>query len=663
MRLLTGLRLLKTSRGLRATTVALGLITWAGNPLAAVLTWQNLVTGDWFVGTNWDAGVAPGAPDTAQILNGGTAQAGSGINLSNLTVGTTGNNNTASGRLDVSSGILNLNGFLQIGNTTVTATTTSATGSLNAAGAISGVTGNLLLGSNQGQGSSANGSITADSYSGTHGLLAIGRDDKGGSGIGSLVVTNQLALAGKVNFFEVGHIFGDGLAANGKLVAGSGDVLTGLSVIGTNNGSQTTAGNVSGAVDLGTGRLSSDASNLLSVGKLSINRSGTAIGELKVAQLSGFGPQHIGVADGGTSGAATGTLLVGAGGISGDSMSIGTTSGAANATGSARSDGDVTLASGLIVGNNTGGAGSTANGSLRITNGDLQVGAAITLGQVSGSDTGKQAIGRLDLQNGELGARRVVVGQAGGAGSTDAQMTLQDVMGRIQSLQIGESFDAQGNANGRVELLRSVLNVEEFVGVGSGLFGGSGNGSLSLKDSRLNVGVGPVSGTFYGDFFVGTTGTGSQAKLTLERSLVDVAERLLLGSASELEIGIGGGLRVGEYGAIDTLMATLGGSLSLQFGFTPFLDNMVFDLIVSELLDGISGSFANVSIIGLDPAYSATTGIEIVNFGRTDVEVYRLRITRNAVPEPATGLLMLVALGAVVMSRATQRKRRTAAPE
>jgi hypothetical protein len=512
-------------------------------------------------------GTTSGAADAT-----GSASSNGGVTLSGaLSVGTTTNTGTASGSLDVTSGDLTLGGLLQVGNTTSAATSTSATGSLNAAGAISGAIGNLVVGSNQGLGSSADGSITADSYGGTHSFLGIGRDDKGGSGTGSLLVTNQLALAGKVNFFEVGHIFGDGLAADGELRAASGNVLTGSSTIGTHNGSAATAGNVSGVVDLGTGSLSSDQTGALSVGKLSFGRSGTVIGELNTSGLSGFGSQSIGVADGDSSGTATGTLVVAAGGIAGGSLAIGTTSGAANATGSASSNGGVTLTAGLMVGNNSGGAGSTADGALSVTNADLLIGGPITLGQVSGSDAGKQAIATLDLVTGELAARRVGIAQATGAGSTDARMTLQGVTGRIQSLQVGESFDAQGNPNGRVELLGSVLNAEEFVALGSGLSGGSGNGAISLKDSRLNVGVGPESGSFYGDMFVGTSGAGSQAGLMLERSLVDVADRLLLGAASQLQIGIEGGVRIAQYGAIDTRTAVLGGDLDLRFDFTPLL--------------------------------------------------------------------------------------------
>jgi hypothetical protein len=83
---------------------------------------------------------------------------------------------------------------------------------------------------------------------------------------------------------------------------------------------------------------------------------------------------------------------------------------------------------------------------------------------------------------------------------------------------------------------------------------------------------------------------------------------------------------------------------------------MVFDLVLSDLLDGISGDFANVSILGLDAAYSAVTGVEVVDFGGNDVEVYRLRIVRNDVPEPAAVFLMLLTLGAMFASRAIARK-------
>jgi hypothetical protein len=86
------LRLLNTSRRAHVAALALGLITWVGNPAAAVLTWQNPGTGNWFDGVNWDAsGNVPGVSDAALILNGGTAQAGSTINPSSLTVGTTSN--------------------------------------------------------------------------------------------------------------------------------------------------------------------------------------------------------------------------------------------------------------------------------------------------------------------------------------------------------------------------------------------------------------------------------------------------------------------------------------------------------------------------------------------------------------------------------------------
>lgn len=647
----------KTTRILHLSIVLFGLTAWVENPAAALLTWQNTGTGDWFDGVNWDAaGNIPGAADTARILNGGAAEAGSSIDPGALTVGSTSTPDAASGSLTVTSGDLALDGILQVGNTiSALAANTSVTGSVNVAGGISGVTGSLAVGLNQGLISTANGSIKADSYAGTHNFVGIGFDDAGGTGNGSLVVNNDLSLGPKATFFLVGFTFADGLAAHGELRAAGGDVLTGSPSIGTHNGSTAAAGTVSGVVDLGTGSLSSDQTGALIVGKISADRSGTAVGELRTAGLSGFGVQSIGIADANSNGSAIGTLVVGAGGIAGESLAIGTTSGAADAAGSVEvAGGDVVLNSGLYLGNNSGAAGSTADGGLRVTDGDLRIGGPISMGLVSGSDAGKQAVATLDLANGELAARLVGVGQATGAGSTNARMTLENVSGRIQVLQVGFSNDAQGDSNGRVELLGSVLDTEEYVAVGQG-FSGNANGAIHLTDSRLNVGVAPGSGTFFGDMYV-ATGIGGHAELTLERSLIDVADGLFLNPGSQLRIALGGGLRVAEYGAIDAGTAFLGGDLQIAFDFTPILNDMVFDLLISGVPDGISGDFANVSILGLNAAYSAVTGTEITNIGGTNVEVYRLRVSRNGVPAPATALLMLLGLVATLVSPGMQRK-------
>ena len=77
-------------------------------------------------------------------------------------------------------------------------------------------------------------------------------------------------------------------------------------------------------------------------------------------------------------------------------------------------------------------------------------------------------------------------------------------------------------------------------------------------------------------------------------------------------------------------------------------------------LDGIAGDFSSVSILGLDPAYAATAGIVVDTVGGTDVEIYRLRIARAGVPEPATFALLLLALTSLVALRGRHTRERAA---
>ena len=58
---------------------------------------------------------------------------------------------------------------------------------------------------------------------------------------------------------------------------------------------------------------------------------------------------------------------------------------------------------------------------------------------------------------------------------------------------------------------------------------------------------------------------------------------------------------------------------------------------------------------GLDPAYAASAGIVVDTVGGTDVEIYRLRIARAGVPEPATFALLLLALTGLAVLRGRRR--------
>ena len=627
-------------------STVLALSTWATTANAALLTWQNPGVGDWFDGGNWDAaGDTPMAGDVARITDGGTATANASVQVDTLNLGSTANTTPASGNLEVSSGDLTLNGELLVGSTTsVSATGTTAQGSLSVNGAVSGVSGVFMLGSNRGAGSTADATLTADSFAGDIDFFAVGRDDAGGSGTGSMTLTHALTLSQKVTFFEVGFTFFDGTHADGQFSAASGDVQAGHVYVGAHLGSQTVAADVSGIASLGNGSLSSDQDGTFAVGQLQTNGSGDVVGELSLNGVSGYGAHLVGVAGGGTaSGASTGTLNVGTGGITGGGMSIGTAgNGEANASGLVEvTGGNVVLSGDLNIGTNSGTSDTLADGTLRISNGGLAVDGLVTVGLISGVVSTKQSVASLQMSNGVLSTGLMRVGNVLGAGSTSASATFDNVSGQVEALQVGESFNPAGSPSGHVALTQSVLNAREFVAIG---FSNSstGNGAMTLTDSRLNVGIGADTGGLFGRVFVGTT-PGDIAQLDMERSLIDAAGALTMGDGARLSMSIGGGVRVDEYAAIDAQSAFLGGQLFIDFDFTPMLDSMVFDLIVSDSIDGISDDFDSVSIAGLVAGYSASTGTEIIDVGGSQVEAYRLRITRT-VPEPGTLWLMAIAL-------------------
>ncbi len=110
----------------RRITVFLALVVLADAAAGGVTNWQSVGVGDWFLGTNWDAGV-PNATSTAVIGNGGTAQVGAGsANASVLHIGVA-LNNTQSGTATVLGGSLAAP-TISVGTATTNTNGASATG-------------------------------------------------------------------------------------------------------------------------------------------------------------------------------------------------------------------------------------------------------------------------------------------------------------------------------------------------------------------------------------------------------------------------------------------------------------------------------------------------------------------------------------------------------
>jgi len=129
--------------------------------------------------------------------------------------------------------------------------------------------------------------------------------------------------------------------------------------------------------------------------------------------------------------------------------------------------------------------------------------------------------------------------------------------------------------------------------------------------------------------------------LALDRSHLGIGDTFTFGDAALMHLAIDGLGRGTEYGAIDAAQVLLDGALELDFSELLFGGNSaVFDLIRSGSADGIAGDFDAFSFLNLPTGFSATAGLEV-----DGVEVYRVRLQRNEVPEPASWLLAVIGLG------------------
>jgi hypothetical protein len=319
---------------------------------------------------------------------------------------------------------------------------------------------------------------------------------------------------------------------------------------------------------------------------------------------------------GGTSGqgsSATGALAVTGGNIGAfQGVAVGQSFGsAAHSTGVLElTNGTLSSPTFLTVGyaGNFGGAPSSADGTLRVTNGAVQT---------TSTPSSPGFVG---------------IGVAFDGGTAVGRVIATDSLVALSSVTLGSNFAGAGSAEGRIDLLRSSLTATEvFAGFGPGA-----SATLALVDSSMAVEHG----------FTLTNGV-----LSLERSLLGVGDTFTLGDGAAVHIDIDGLLRGLEYGAIDAA-AALDGLLQIDLaGLVPFGDVMIFDLIRSGSATGIDGDFDALSFLGVPLGYSPVAGIEL-----DGVEIYRLRLTRD-VPEPGTGLLVLVAAGVLFALRRRARSR------
>ena len=229
----------------------------------------------------------------------------------------------------------------------------------------------------------------------------------------------------------------------------------------------------------------------------------------------------------------------------------------------------------------------------------------------------------------------------------------------LQRVDVGVS-GAQGQATGTLEIHGGYLRADT-VRLGA-TTGGAASGGLALDGANLSA-INVQAGTGGGIAQMLLLDSQSavlqdmsllSGRLGLERSTLGVGRALTFGFNTLLHVEIDGLLRGNQYGTIDAGHALLDGLAEFDFGDLIFSGaNAVFDILRSGSASGIDGNFNAFSFVNLPSGYSATAGIE------TDagVEVYRVRLARNAATVPVAGTLWLMLLGLGVLVTLAQRRR------
>ena len=637
------------------------------------------------VGLLSGSGLAAGSSARGTLISTGSGSAGANDGVNVGTIITTTAAGTAPGTMSVA-GSLPINGSLAVGATIGAARGSIATGSLTIGGDAGSTffttvgaafpsspaqvgtraTGALAIGGsltllagglmNIGVATSTPVATFFDQVHGTAtiGTLRFSAPDtagvsvtvglsNGGIAHGELHVDSIDTTAGRADVSSIG-VASQGGSAFGRLTATSGDVRTsgGLSI-----GAATSAGGVAASADglLSLGGHLSCVANCFGVNVGTAGGAGlvTARGHATASSFSGYSSYGIGVLNNATTAAsfADGTLIASAGGVNSPaffSLQVGTAFNSASgtsATGLARvTGGNIGTFQFVSIGTAIESAGTTI-GTLELTGGTLSAPQFLIVGALF-NDSAPTALadGTLRVTNGGIvtsslfGPAATTIGFARGGGDATGRLIATDATLVLGAVTLGVNSSAEGSANGTIELTRSTLDAEQiFAG-----FGNDAAASILLDASRMNV---------------ATTLSLTNGRLALDNSFADIGGTFALGGGATLAIDVDGLLRGFDYGAIDTLDALLAGALTLSFeDLTPVGNRMAFDLIVSGSATGITGDFDSVAFTGVPVGYSLFAGTVV-----DGVEIFRVRLVRNAVPEPATLLLLTMALVVMFASR------------
>ena len=426
--------------------------------------------------------------------------------------------------------------------------------------------------------------------------------------------------------------------------------ISGFAFVGVAGGSAdiNATGNGGGALNVLSGGVAGAGVSTFEVGNT--NAKPTTMGTAIVTgDITGFAGIEIGNVRGTTSaGNATGQLILTGDLIGTDSgnLRVGRAEGIGNADGSLFVSGNVSGFTSVQLGSTGLNSVGDAAGSIQV-GGMLSGSGGLSVGTVAGAG---QSSGTLTVANGISGFAFVGVG----GGSADINATgngagaLNVFAGGVTGT--GVSTFEVGNTNANPTTMGTAIvkgGITGFTGIEVGNVRGSG--SAGNATGQLSVSGGPVEAA---TMRVGVSESGqgvATGVVYIDHSLVTLDTGLTLGNGSTLQLGIDGNNRGVDFAAFDVTDAVLDGVLNVLFSFDPL--SAIYDLIISDSINGISGDFDSVSILGLGIGTTFSYGIEVANIAGMDVEVYRLRIgDAGGVTVPEPGVLVLLLAGLVGLS-------------
>ena len=428
------------------------------------------------------------------------------------------------------------------------------------------------------------------------------------------------------------QVFGEQASATGRL-----DTQGGLSDfsdvrIGVNGTDATGAGLAEGSLSVAGGDVSIERN--LSIGSASV-RSGITHNDNGGAAVIATGTATL----------TGGTLSMGPSSVLAVGQAVVSDSSAVPAVNPVMATGSLTLngvtveaaSTDLNVGFVLAGFGDAlthrASGTLEATAGQLAV-RDIRVGL--GSGQGAQASGLMSLDAVDLTAQNLTIGA--GSGSDAAVLIRNASADVVSTLSVAAFNSLNGQAmRGALTLEQAQMTVGGSAAIGPSYQGGTG--TLTLIDSSLGVAE---------DLFLGRSSNQQSlfgaAELWLERSTITIGQNMVFDIGASLSMLVFGTDRGTGYGAIDTGTAALDGRLLVDLSQAAVASGDTFDLIVSDGLGQITGNFLGADAIGLGSGLAARFGIVNDWVNGAQVDIYRLTVDAQRVPEPGSLALALVSL-------------------